>query len=114
MQASIPKPPTLPSPTTATAPAHATVVSVRGLTKIYQMGNQEVRALQGIDLDIGRGELVSIMGPSGSGKSTLMNMIGCLDVPTAGAYYLDGVDVGKLNDNELAEIRCRKIGFVFQ
>lgn len=90
------------------------VISVRGLTKVYQMGDMEVRALRGIDLDIYPGEMVAIMGPSGSGKSTLMNMIGCLDVPTNGAYYLDGVEVGKLNDNQLAEIRVRKIGFVFQ
>ena len=90
------------------------VISVRGLTKAYQMGDMEVRALRGIDLDIWPGEMIAIMGPSGSGKTTLMNMIGCLDVPTSGAYYLDGVEVGKLNDNQLAEIRVRKIGFVFQ
>jgi putative ABC transport system ATP-binding protein len=94
--------------------AQDAVISVRGLTKVYQMGDMEVHALRGIDLDIWRGEIIAIMGPSGSGKSTLMNMIGCLDVPSAGTYFLDGVDVGKLNDDELAEIRCRKIGFVFQ
>ena len=95
-------------------PTRQAVISVRGLTKAYQMGDMEVRALRGIDLDIWPGEMIAIMGPSGSGKTTLMNMIGCLDVPTSGAYYLDGVEVGKLNDNQLAEIRVRKIGFVFQ
>ncbi|MDQ3250089.1 MAG: ATP-binding cassette domain-containing protein, partial [Chloroflexota bacterium] len=78
------------------------------------MGDMEVRALHGIDLDIFPGEMIAIMGPSGSGKSTLMNMIGCLDVPSAGVYRLDGTDVSKLNDDQLADIRCRKIGFVFQ
>ena len=90
------------------------VVEVRGVTKVYQMGDMEVRALRGVDLAIMPGEMVAIMGPSGSGKSTLMNIIGCLDVPTAGQYLLDGVDVSQLNDNRLAEIRGRKIGFVFQ
>ncbi len=90
------------------------VISVRDITKAYQMGDMEVRALRGVDLDIFPGEMMAIMGPSGSGKSTLMNIIGCLDVATSGAYRLDGVDVSHLNDNELAEIRCRKIGFVFQ
>ena len=90
------------------------VISVRGVTKVYQMGDVEVRALRGLDLDIWPGEMVAIMGPSGSGKSTLMNIIGCLDVPTAGSYLLDGVDVSKLSDDRLAEIRCLKIGFVFQ
>lgn len=90
------------------------VISVRGLKKIYQMGDVEVAALQGVSVDIFPGEVTAIMGPSGSGKSTLMNIIGCLDVPTEGAYLLDGTDVSKLNDDQLAAIRCKKIGFVFQ
>ena len=90
------------------------VISVRDVTKVYQMGDVEVFALNGVDLDIWPGEMTAIMGPSGSGKSTLMNIIGCLDVPSGGTYMLDGVDVHKLKDDELAAIRCRKIGFVFQ
>jgi putative ABC transport system ATP-binding protein len=90
------------------------VISVRDVSKIYQMGTMEVRALRGVDLDVFPGEMLAIMGPSGSGKSTLMNIIGCLDVPTSGSYALDGVDVGGLNDDQLAEIRCHKLGFVFQ
>src|SRR5437899_12079078 len=78
------------------------------------MGRLEVPALQGIDQHIGQGEFVAIMGASGSGKSTLMNIIGCLDVPTSGRYLLDGTDVAKFNDDQLAAIRNRKIGFVFQ
>jgi len=97
-------------PSTEPAP----VIAIRGLTKVYTMGEVAVQALRGVDLDIWRGELVSIMGPSGSGKSTLMNVIGCLDIPTEGTYELDGVDVSELSDMQLAEIRCRKIGFVFQ
>lgn len=91
------------------------VIRVRGMTKDFQMGEDIiVRALRGIDLDIYPGELTTIMGPSGSGKSTLMNMIGCLDSPTSGDYYLDGVLVSDLEDDELAEVRNKKIGFVFQ
>lgn len=90
------------------------VIEARSLTKTYQMGDMEVRALRALSLDILAGELLAIMGPSGSGKSTLMNLIGCLDVPTAGSYRLDGVDVSRLNDDQLAEIRSKKIGFVFQ
>lgn len=90
------------------------VIEARNLTKTYVMGDMEVRALRGVDLDIHSGEITAIMGPSGSGKSTLMNIVGCLDVPTAGTYRLDNTDVSKLDDNKLAEIRSLKIGFVFQ
>lgn len=90
------------------------VIDIHDITKIYKMGDIEVPALQGATVKIYPGELVSIMGPSGSGKSTLMNILGCLDQPTSGTYQLDGTDVEKLNDNQLAEARNQKIGFVFQ
>ncbi|HRW46564.1 MAG TPA: ABC transporter ATP-binding protein [Caldilinea sp.] len=90
------------------------VVSLRGITKFYQMGDIEVRALRGVDLDIEAGEMIAIMGPSGSGKSTLMNIMGCLDVPSEGWYEIDGHDVSRLKDDQLADIRNHKIGFVFQ
>lgn len=90
------------------------VIDIRDITKVYQMGDVEVHALRGVDLQIYEGEFVSIMGPSGSGKSTLMYILGALDQPTTGTYYLDGVDVSKLDENQLAIIRNKKIGFVFQ
>jgi putative ABC transport system ATP-binding protein len=90
------------------------VIEIENVTKIYDMGDVQVQALAGVSLRIEKGEMVSIMGPSGSGKSTLMNVIGCLDQATGGTYLLDGVDVGKLNDDQLAAIRNQKIGFVFQ
>ncbi len=89
-------------------------IEISNVTKTYKIGNIDVRALRGANLVIQKGEFVAIMGPSGSGKSTLMNIIGCLDIPTGGTYLLEGTDVSKLNDNKLAEIRNKKVGFVFQ
>jgi len=90
------------------------VIDIRNVTKTYLMGKIELRVLKGITLKIRKGEFVSIMGPSGSGKSTLMNILGALDTPSTGSYYLDGVDVSQLNESDLARIRNKKIGFVFQ
>jgi putative ABC transport system ATP-binding protein len=99
------------TPETGRAPVTLRLTDV---VKTYTMGDQVVRALAGVSLDIRRGEYVAIMGPSGSGKSTLMNIIGCLDVPDRGTYFLEGQEVEKLNDDQLADIRNLKIGFVFQ
>ncbi|HHV40523.1 MAG TPA: ABC transporter ATP-binding protein [Bacteroidales bacterium] len=90
------------------------MIKVEGIKKIYQMGTQEVRALNGVDIEIRKNEYVAIMGPSGSGKSTLMNLLGCLDTPTEGTYILNGTDVSQMKDDQLAEIRNKEIGFVFQ
>jgi putative ABC transport system ATP-binding protein len=90
------------------------VISARNLTKIYKMGDVEVQALRGLSMDIYKGEVVAIVGPSGSGKSTLMNILGCLDLPSGGEYALDGEQVSNLTDDQLADIRNRKVGFVFQ
>ena len=90
------------------------VIEARDLTKTYVMGEIEVQALRGVSFTVARGEVVSIMGPSGSGKSTMMNMIGCLDRPSSGEYILDGESVAKMDDDQLASVRNRKIGFVFQ
>ena len=90
------------------------MIALRGMTRHYQVGDQIVRALDGVDLDVPDGDYVAIMGPSGSGKSTLLHLLGCLDRPTAGSYRLDGSEVGTLDDAALADVRSRKIGFVFR
>ncbi len=105
--------PTRENPSTIDPP-NGWVIQAENLTKVYKMGQVEVHALNGLSLKISRGEIVAIMGPSGSGKSTLMNIIGCLDRPTSGDYILDGEPVAKLTDDQLATIRNRKVGFVFQ
>ena len=90
------------------------MIELQDITKVYRMGDAEVRALDGVSLGVEAGEWTAIMGPSGSGKSTLMNIIGCLDQPTSGSYSLDGVEVARMNDQQLAAVRNRKIGFIFQ
>jgi len=100
--------------TTASGPGEGDVIVTNNLWKTYVMGDQQVNALSGVNLRIRHNEYVAIMGPSGSGKSTLMNLIGCLDSPTQGKYWLNGHDVSELNDDELARIRNKEIGFVFQ
>jgi len=90
------------------------MIRLQGITKVYPMGNRELEVLRGVNLKIKKGELVAIMGPSGSGKTTLLNLIGCLDKPTSGSYYLEGREVSQLSSGELAQVRGQKIGFVFQ
>ena len=90
------------------------VIDIKGIIRNFQLGQETVYVLKGIDLEIVRGDYIAIMGPSGSGKSTLMNLLGCLDTPTGGTYNLNGNDVSKMSDDELADIRNREIGFVFQ
>src|SRR5512139_1615229 len=90
------------------------MIEIQDITKVYKLGGEEVHALDGVSLRIDPGEWVAIMGPSGSGKSTLMNVIGCLDQPTSGSYKLDDQEVARMNDEQLAAVRNRKIGFVFQ
>ena len=90
------------------------MIQIDALTKIFKMGEIEIHALDGVSFSIEKGEMVAIMGPSGSGKSTLMSIIGCLDVATSGSYTLDGAPVEELNDTQLADVRNKKIGFVFQ
>jgi putative ABC transport system ATP-binding protein len=90
------------------------IIRIEGLTKFYKIGNEVIKALNGVNLSIKKNEYVALMGPSGSGKSTIMNIIGCLDTPTSGKYFLNGPDVARLQDAELAEIRNKEIGFVFQ
>lgn len=98
----------------ATPGNNSSLIQLRDVTKIYQMGAEEVHALAGVTLDVYPNEYVAVMGPSGSGKSTMMNIIGCLDTPTGGSYYLRGYNVGDMSDDELAAIRNQEVGFVFQ
>jgi len=92
----------------------SSIIRIVDLARSYEMGTERVHALRGVTLDIRRNEYVAIMGPSGSGKSTMMNLLGCLDTPTGGEYWLNGIEVSRLSDNELARVRNREIGFVFQ
>jgi putative ABC transport system ATP-binding protein len=107
-------PPSVPSQPRAKRPPGALVIGIQDVTKLYRMGEETVHALRGVSLEIRRNEYLAIMGPSGSGKSTIMNMLGCLDTPTAGRYEFNGRNVAAMDDDELAGIRNREIGFVFQ
>ena len=106
--------PLLAQPVPVTPTTKAPIIDIRGVTRVYDTGRLQVHALAGVDIRVDEGEFVAIVGPSGSGKSTLMNVIGCLDRPSAGQYHLAGSSVGELDDDGLAEIRSRRIGFVFQ
>lgn len=99
---------------TASNNGRGPVIRIKDVTKVYRMGEYEVHALRGVSVEVGPGEIIAIMGPSGSGKSTMMNILGALDQPTSGSYFLAGTDVSQLNDNQLADIRNRQIGFIFQ
>jgi len=90
------------------------VIELRNVAKVYQMGEMEVHALRGVEFSVQRGEVAAVMGPSGSGKSTMMNIVGCLDQPTSGEYFLEGQDVSQLDDDQLAQIRNKRMGFIFQ
>ncbi len=103
-----------PSKAAVVTETTAVVLETAGMKKSYKMGNVTVEALKGVDISIRQGEFVAIIGPSGSGKSTLLNLVGCLDRPTDGKVLIDGIDVSKMNDAKLTDIRCRKIGYVFQ
>ncbi len=107
-------PPPAPVQSRIVRPVGPLVISIDGVTKLYQMGDETIHALRGVSLSIHRNEYLAIMGPSGSGKSTLMNMLGCLDTPTEGKYEFNGQNVASMVDDELADIRNREIGFVFQ
>ena len=104
----------MPTETSPTARRDDALIRLEGISKVYQMGETQVHALQDLNMEVAPNEYVAIMGPSGSGKSTLMNIVGCLDPPSSGSYFLDGDDVSRLDDDHLAETRNRKIGFVFQ
>jgi putative ABC transport system ATP-binding protein len=107
-------PPTAPAAARMVRPAGALVIDIEDVSKLYKMGSEIIHALRGVSLSIRRNEYLAIMGPSGSGKSTLMNMLGCLDTPTSGRYEFNGKNVASMEDDELADIRNREIGFVFQ
>jgi putative ABC transport system ATP-binding protein len=104
----------MPTETSPNARRDDALIRLEGISKVYQMGETQVHALQDLNMEVAPNEYVAIMGPSGSGKSTLMNIVGCLDPPSSGSYFLDGDDVSRLDDDHLAETRNRKIGFVFQ